>query len=235
MSRRKLVAAFVLRLAIIDALLIMPWSGIPWLYRHAFVTAANVALPRPGANLFMRFTALDAPPPPPALPPENALDVRVDVTNRHSGVRASVLVSSRYYGLFPTAFLLALVVATPVSRRQRCRALLWGLPLLTLVIAASLAIKLAIMLNAQQKFDWETVGGFWHIVLARVDALLSNPLIGWFAIPLAIWMGVMMRRGNLDEIINPISHATADKTASRRSVNQAGQHSTLPASREPHS
>src|SRR5262245_35387444 len=93
------LAWFILRLALIEALLIVPWFGSRLdpgsAYRHVLVGAGNIAYGSMGSQRTVRFQVRQNP--------ESSLDAEVSLRNLHTGDSAAMSISTRQYGWLPTA------------------------------------------------------------------------------------------------------------------------------------
>jgi hypothetical protein len=178
---------FVVRLVIIEALLIAPWppagGGISGLYRSAFCATGSAISGLLYAEHDVTLSAIR--------PPQGLLDVDVAVVNPQSGqrgIRGTMPISSRHFGYMPMAFALALSLATPWPWKRR----LFGV--LVVVLCTGALVMLRLWIAVQVNFSDPAGPRMWDLpptlraALASIEGALSVPMIGWFLLPLLIWM-----------------------------------------------
>ena len=117
---RSVSVFFLVAVAVYAAIVLFPWSGPREAYRSLFTGSIHGVYGRIGSEGLVRCENLDI----------DALD---DV-NIYLGKRIGrdigevpVAVSTARLGYAPLAFLIALVVATPIPWRRKWRSLAWGL------------------------------------------------------------------------------------------------------------
>ncbi len=104
--------------------------------------------------------------------------------------------SSRMVGYWPTVWLLALILAKPMSWKRRGKSLMWGMVLLHLFIAVRLSFYLAAKgFGVSGKvYALFAPGEFFSEVLTRGDEVfMQNPSLSFFA-PTFIWFAVAFSR-----------------------------------------
>jgi hypothetical protein len=105
-----------------------------------------------------------------------------------------------------TAFLVALVVATPISWSRRGRALLWGLLLIHLFMILRLAILIGYLLNTEPvallALNW-----FWSRLLLMGTQVLTVNILPAFVVCILIWTLVALRREDWLALMGPPAHA----------------------------
>jgi hypothetical protein len=89
---------------------------------------------------------------------------------------------------------MALILATPVSWRQRGWALFWGLLLIHLFILFSLQVAIWEEYPALSLTDFSP---FWKSVVDALNYTLITQLGASFSVPILIWILVAIRRENL--------------------------------------
>ena len=101
---------------------------------------------------------------------------------------------TRGVGWVPTALLLALILATPVSWRRRCFALVGGLLAVHGYILFSVA---STIWNNSTELSLLTLTPFWKSVVAGLDETLVNQMGASFIAPVFIWILITLRRQDL--------------------------------------
>jgi len=109
-------------------------------------------------------------------------DVQVVVGNPKKHAKRSTPISSYRHGYMPTAFLLALTLATPVAWLRRLWFVLWGL----LWVNFYVAIKLALFPIA---YGGDDPIGAWTLpgVLRWTFWVVGASSVGWTVVPLLVW------------------------------------------------
>jgi hypothetical protein len=177
---RRLLLNFLIRLALVDVILLTPWCGVPALTRIAFAAANNIVFTSFGLERTLRFETF--PPAP------DALDTRVTVRNTRTSESAVYSISSRYFALMPLAFLIGLSLATPMRSKRRLAAMAWSLA------ALAALIEIRVWANVLATFGDGNYPGLFDLsafqrgFVRQLDAALAAPLVGWFVMPLVIWL-----------------------------------------------
>jgi len=188
MPRLKDIGVFFVRLAVCYGLLLAAWPLLKPPYTAAFRAAATIC---PGVYRVAPDTR-----------GVNDTEVVVQETIRtpqgmFRGTR-SISLSARRIGYFPTAFVLSLVLATPLPWNQKLRALVWSLALVNAFIILELAWALA---HARASIGLVVVSPLWLKTLAVVRGkLLSTnmPLFVSFLVWVftTLWRTDWLRGGN---------------------------------------
>lgn len=134
---------FLLRFALIYGLLLAPWPGLTEGFGKLFSSAADRVFGSDDPTHSVRIRWMD--PAQGMIGPKWGQDTVLLLEFRGAPRAArpsifSLVRSSRYTGYVPAALLIALVLATPVPWRRRAWAILWGLPLITVFVAAMLGL-----------------------------------------------------------------------------------------------
>ena len=122
---KKPILFFLLRFTIVFAVLVAPWPGWHQAYGESFRWLFGKCLRHPGGGGLVKFTHNP--------PSGDGLDLTIYLTNaslvgKKGEAQATwVKLNSRVLGLIPTALLVALIFASPVSLGRRGRAMGWGL------------------------------------------------------------------------------------------------------------
>lgn len=166
-----------------------------------------VDLRLPSAQLFDevdRHTYRMLPINTPTLKLKGELDTLLLLKNRSRMKGFGMLrTSSRMVGYTPTAFFVALFLATPVGWRKRLWVFIIGLVLAHGYIFVRLSIYLAVGewgFGSAKPYALFSLGEFWSGILTRVNEVVNdNPM---FYLPFAIflWLAVNIFMGSLAEI-----------------------------------
>jgi hypothetical protein len=128
------------------------------------------------------------------LRPEGVKDTLMVLMNRRAPGSIGQLRTSSRSAYWPTAMLIALVLATPLSWSRRGWALLWGLLLTHVFVALRLTLTLAAggFAVPDKAYALFHPGAFWQRVLTGGQNVLSdNPTVS-FVVPVFIWFLVAL-------------------------------------------
>lgn len=115
------------------------------------------------------------------------------------GSPALVPIDLRALLLLPTAAFIALVIATPFGQwRRNAQLLLWGLPLLELLLLGLTATPLLSFLGGTGPVQAFQLSRATHTVLQLVYRALVAPPGMAFALPLLLWLLLLQRAGGVD-------------------------------------
>ena len=106
-----------------------------------------------------------------------------------------------HYGVYIyVAFMIALIVATPIPRRRRAWALFWGLIAIHAFMAFRLTLLIVQLLNSEQvallALNW-----FWRPVLLLSVQVFTVNILPSFIVAIFIWALLSFRRGDWLAII----------------------------------
>lgn len=194
MSQRNNILKFAGLSVVYFCLLTIPWPG-PWAgpapylmnaYRWAFRTVGNVLFVRMGDGGAVKFSsqgqALHAP------------DTELRIENRRTGGGGTGEIKSIYTGYRPTAFIIALILATPAPWRRRAFALLWGVLLVSGFVAVRVWIRLIVMMSNPDPIRAYELSDAWKDFVGALNGVLvRSPAVGYI-VPALIWMIVALRR-----------------------------------------
>jgi hypothetical protein len=196
--------------------LLAPWPGLNSGYAKLFRAVGQGLFGSFGSKGMVFFRSADSQ--------SDALDTHILLGNRdmlQPGGRlpaTTLVLSTRVFGYVPTAFVIALVLSTPLPWRRRVWALSWGLLSIHLFIAAVTALMIVhgyCENGALGLFQWDSFGkrivdSLYQIFVVYLGAL--------FVVPMFIWVGVTFRRGDLAKVFGlpekPQASAPAPATAS---------------------
>ena len=190
----KRVAGFFIRFLLVFVVLMAPWPRVDVAYATVYQTVANVLFARFFSDGLVRFD----PSPTPAR--DRQLEVTLE--NRRTGVAVIFPFNSRTQGYKPTAFVLALILATPIRWSRRWRALLWGF----LCVNGYVILKATLFLFAGFSGDAElapfTLGVIGTKILVYLHWVVIASFAGWLILPLPIWALVSFRRKDWEVLLH---------------------------------
>jgi hypothetical protein len=110
--------------------------------------------------------------------------------------------SSRRGGYIYIMFVVALIVATPISVKRKLWALLWGLILIHFFIVLKLAVRIVDIFN-REPLGLFVIGPFWEMGFYFLYFLMMNLTFG-FVVSTFIWILVTFRREDWRRLIRPM-------------------------------
>lgn len=194
-TRTRSLCGFFVRFMVVLLLLAALWPLVANAYTTFFCAAGNLLFGTFGSHGEVRFVRSTDPEDKPG-------DSAVKLYNSQSrvGVRVSGI-SSLDLGYRPTAFLLALVVATPIPWARRRRALLWALFWVNVYVAFRALVFLLVNFSRGDPVALFTPGplalklrtfAFYFVVLSYA---------GWLVGPLPIWAFLCLGRSDRNALM----------------------------------
>jgi len=186
-SPRPEALIFAARFVVLFALVMIPWPGLGRAFNEAFSLAASIAVDAcvEDPSVIARFH-----PANPELPDQSSLDAwdTVFSVSRARGEPPLQLpLALRRVAYVPLATFLALVLATPVDRRRKLRILGWGLALLLVRLALTIALPIARNFEAIERdtvLDW-IVRVVYYGLLEPPNLMYGAPVVTWFLLLVA--------------------------------------------------
>lgn len=184
----KPVVWFVLRLVLIYALLMVPWPGLRDAYAAVFRAGGNLVFGSLGPDRSASLKPLSDP----RTKCDTVLVLRVKRAGRSMEARGAC--ASRL-GYVPTAFLLALILATRMPWRRRCKALLLGLLMVNIVVLVTVGLLVLKGLSTNLPPAVALLSPFGRKAVAEAAHLMTGT---WsvFVVPILIWLLVAFRRAD---------------------------------------
>jgi 4-amino-4-deoxy-L-arabinose transferase-like glycosyltransferase len=199
MGQTRLVLGAVLRFAIIFGVFLIPWPGWNDLYSAYFRALGESVFGHTEEQRIVTFE------PRHMEHGFSSLDTKMTLSNRalldssgHGRAKATTL-DTRSIGWIPTALTLALILATPVSWKQRGWALVWGLVLVHLFILFSLQVWIW---DYSADVSLMAPSPFLQRILDEMDYTLITQLGASFSVPILIWIVVTIRKENLFALLD---------------------------------
>lgn len=193
MFRTKPIAWFFVCFLVIFVALILPW-GSDLLPRAPDLRKAYAVFFRATGNtLFGSYSSLASIHFEPLPDGDSERDTKIVFTHRESGTQMPVAVSTRFQGYAPTAFIIALVLSSPLPWSRRWRSLVWCLPAVSAYVALRQFIFIASVIYHPGPLVAKALGfAYWVGV---------ESFAGVFIIPLAIWALVSFRRADFEKVL----------------------------------
>jgi len=180
--------------------LMAPWPGVADGYAAAFRWASQTAFSTIGSHRSVRFLDLraiqpgDLPPGVAAPPATDVLDTLVVLQSRDDPSQLALMrTGSWQLGYRPTAFLIALVLATPIPWRRRGRCLVLGLAGVTLFVALRVFLTLAMGFSGDGPIALLPLGPTARGALRFVANFVALEFEGDLVLPAVIWFAVTFR------------------------------------------
>jgi hypothetical protein len=184
-GRKTLV--FAARFAILFALVMIPWPGLGRAFNETFSLVASIAVDAcvEDPEVIARFH-----PANPENPDEASLDAWdtvFSVSRSRSEPPLEVPLPLRRLAYVPLATFVALALATPLERRRKLRVLGWGLGLLLVRLALTIALPIARNFEVVEKgtaLDWG-MRVVYYGLLEPPNLMYGAPVVTWFLLLLA--------------------------------------------------
>lgn len=197
-SESKPLFRFFCLFFLLYTLLIFPWPGVQELYTGYFCSFARLLFCEQSGDRILKFDTI---------PPEHrkrTLDISITIANRTqldatgSGHAVRLDLDSRGIGWIPTALLSALVLATPLPWKRRCRALSLGLLAIHLLIFVALQACIWDISDDTNGLCLIRLSPFYKTVVSGIDETLVTQLGASFVLPFLIWALVTFRRQDIE-------------------------------------
>ena len=196
-SELKPVLRFLGWFVIIYALLIIPWPRSRDYYGSYLRSIATFILVENNGQRILRFEEV------PAAKRNHTLDTRITVANREqldangSGRAVMLDFDSHGIGWVPTAMLIALIAATPISWSRRTWSLIWGLLALHALILLSIQVYIWNQSDTTSGLNLIQLSPFWKTIISGLEETLVTQLGASFVLPVLIWIFVTFRAEDL--------------------------------------
>ncbi len=191
MFRPKLIGGFFGRFLAVFVLLMIPWPGVGEAYGAFFRAGGNLLFSSFGTGGLVRFLPLEES--------DGVHDHVVHAENLQTGMAVGVRGRSRITGYQPTAYVIALIVATPLPWSRRLKALAWGLLLVNAYVAVRMLLLLLVTFSSDA-LGLFSPGAVMRTVLGFSEWVVVRSFGGSFVVPLGIWALAMFRRGDWSRI-----------------------------------
>ena len=175
----------------------IPWPGLGAAYSKFYRANAAFVFESFGSKSVVRFYRSN----------DFEYDIRIvffDMSRANSNGKVwpfkEFSLTSRYSAYIYTAFVVALIMATPISWRRRGWALLWGM----ILIHCFLLFKMAILILFIFSHDPDSpvvFDPFWKQVLFFAQQAFLKNMVFCFMVSVFIWFLVSFRREDLSEIL----------------------------------
>ncbi len=188
----KRISGFFVLCLVFYALLMAPWPGVMDGYRAFFRAGGDLVFGRFGAAGSVSFKPIPAG--------DHAKDTTLVLTKHRVGSLERDI-KSVYVGYRPTAFVIALVLATPLPWRRRVWALLWCLILVNVFVAFRVGIVLLNDFTNPNPLALFTLGRTWKMLLRGLVLLFYRAPEMHYIVPAFIWLVVTFRRGDMSRLL----------------------------------
>ena len=193
MHPARVLGGFFARFVVVFTVFIVAWPWLGGTYAAAFRAGGNAVFCAFGNDGRVRFL--------PHSSPNERQDIEVVVSNRRTGAGRSIAGSSRFQGFMPTAFVLALILASPIPWSRRWRAAAWGLVLVSVYVALRILVFLLDVFSGNDTLALFSPGPFRRTVLDFLSWVLVVSFAGWLIVPLPIWALLSFRRSDWPTIL----------------------------------
>ena len=178
----RIVLGFLVRFLLLYVVLILPWPAIVDAYAQGYRYVAN------GVAVDLRLDHKIWLRPNPLPNPANDSQIMRSQGGKEAWAFAH---STRYPAYATTAFLTALILATPTAWGHRIASLLWGLLILYQILAARIVITFLI-LDVDGPLPWQDEAPRMPTLFAARAGLASGSL--WYVLATGVWALLMFRQ-----------------------------------------
>ncbi len=194
------IGLFLARFLIVYLLLLAPWPGLRQGYAAFVRRATSAVFGSFGSDgkVYVFPSAKMTPDDLPAgyqMPAEGReLDIHLALSSRRGSRYTTYLdTNSRKFGYLPTAFVLALIAASPVGRRRRLVAAGLGLIATQAYVGLKMFVWLVQAFSRDDPVAIYAFGSFGRDAVSRLHNLLNLQIAGTYVLPLVIWITVTFR------------------------------------------
>lgn len=203
----KRTSGFFLLCTLSYGVLMAPWPGVQDAYRAYFRAGGNLIFCTVGPAGSVTFEPIATA----GTPQDTTLKFARRRPPHHKG---SMTLRTNHVGYRPTAFIIALALATPIPWTRRWRSLVWSLVLVQGFVL--LRVEL-IVLDTFGELAGYSFGPQTKTVLHAATSILFKAPGGIYIGPMFIWLAVTFRRGDMAEIFGVTDSRKSAKPRSRRS------------------
>lgn len=191
------VALFLCACALVYAMLMVLWLGWGGVYLRLYGTAANLLYRSPGSRALVYFS--------PSADAGDEIKVtfydrqRVDSHGRPAPL-LRIAHNVRYGVYIYVAFMIALIIASPIPWRRRTWALLWGLIAVHVFMVIRLGLLVAQLLNCKQ-VSLLTLSPFRQRLLLLAGQVFVINILPSFVVVIVLWALLSFRRSDWPAIV----------------------------------
>jgi len=181
------IGGFFARLLLLYILLVIPWPGLKPTYARCYSSVATLVFGSLVPGGAVRFTPMPEP--------MKGYDVRMDLVNLRTSATQTAMVSSRDPAYFQTAFLVSLILATPLPWRRRLKSLVVG------IVAVHAFMFLRVLLTILHGFARGRVGLLspdppWDTILSVLARVALADIVSLLMVPVLIWILITFRQAD---------------------------------------
>ena len=191
MQAVSLATGFLVRSLVVLGIFLALWPMVRKPYAALFRSAGNCLVDSSSSGR-ARFSRLEDG--------DENHDTRLDVVHLEKGIGNKVSLSSRGHGFLPTAFVVALALATPTSWRTRLRITFWSVTWVHVYILAKLML-LPVANDPPHPAGGTSVVIFGKTILESFFWIVGTSASGWMIVPIIIWASVAMSQTDLVAIV----------------------------------
>jgi hypothetical protein len=184
---------------IVFGLLVAPWPGWPEAYARCLRKSATAVFGSLGSKGIVRFTLNPSD--------DKMFDTIIYVANReqldasYSGPAETRVFDSRLLAYSPTVLVIALILATGISWRRRCCALVGGLVWIHVFIAFLLGLMIISTVCANPSLGLFEVSPFWQKIVSLLFKFFVTRGDACLVTAVPIWIVVTFRREDWIKIL----------------------------------
>ena len=187
MFQPKQLTWFFLKFLVVLVILMAPWPGLREGYAAGFRGGVNFVFGTFGQGR-VRLKPLSIPSP--------EHDTEILLENRVNRGMRTIACSSQLQGYHPTAFMIALVVASPIPWRRRWRVLVWGLVLINAYVGLRVLVFLLWEFSGEGGPAFIELGAVGRRLLEYLYWVFVQSFAGCFIVPVPLWFLLTFRRSD---------------------------------------
>lgn len=194
------ISGFVLRAVIVFTILVAAWRGVGGLYAGYVQTLGSSLFGTLRGDLEIEFSPIEASLPERWQPPEGQdWDVQITITSRQPPHDIALFFNkSRNLGYVPTAFVVALTLATPIPWSRRWRSVVWGLVCVNVLVGLKTLLLLGYGIEFASPFGLMSTDSWLRNLLGGMhEVVVHGAGGGRLLFPVLIWILVTVRRADL--------------------------------------
>ncbi len=190
----KRTSGFFIRCLVVYGVLTYPWPVARSAYRACFMAVGNTLFHSFGPTGTVAFEASTSKVP--------LVDTLVHFSTKlPRSPKGKLDMKSSMIGLRPTAFTIALILASPIPWSRRWKACLWGLFWINVFVALRIALFLRVTFNSVPPLAQDSFGPTMTSLLTNLSKIFYDLPVTHYSLPVFLWLLVTFRRGDIEQIL----------------------------------
>ncbi len=191
----KFIFGFLLRFVLVYGLLTALWFSGGEYYAKALTAGGNL-ISSFWSQPTLRFQQIQPQHPLALALAQQAGTREIEILWVKEKTEQWILIISSADGYIPTALVLALILATPITWKRKGRSVLWGMMLVHVFFVFSQIILILFFFSYHQEQLVVTFSPFWQAVLSATVNIVIGDIWTLYVVPILIWILVTFRRSD---------------------------------------